>query len=232
MKFGDTPIEYVAEAKCLGVKLDQNLSWRPQINYVTKSFNAKVKQLKSMKYLQKAFLEEIYFKTIIPSVTYCMAAWGSCSESLFQEIEKIHVRAAKIIHGIASDNADQDVLRKAKWGTITYLYKRKLLIIMQNAHLQRLPGRICDLFDKCRNTNRHLRSGTKLNVPEYKTDAGRNSIRYRGPLLWNPLKENQKEKTIDSFKKSIGKFREQLQKITFAKGTGQPLNKRLDFKYF
>ena len=103
---------------------------------------------------------------------------------------------------------------------------------MQNAHLQRLPDRICDLFDKCQDTYRHLRSGTKFNVPEYKTDAGRNSIRYRGPLLWNPLKENQKEKTIESFKKSIGKFREQLQKITFAKGAGQLLNKRLDFKYF
>ena len=41
LKLGDTPIEYVAEAKCLGVTLDQKLSWRPQINYVTKSFNAK-----------------------------------------------------------------------------------------------------------------------------------------------------------------------------------------------
>ena len=103
---------------------------------------------------------------------------------------------------------------------------------MQNAHLQRLPGRICELFDKCKSTNCHLRSGTKFNVPKYKTDVGRNSICYRGPLLWNPLKENQKEKTIESFKKSIGKFREQLQKITFAKGTGHLLNKRLDFKYF
>ena len=112
---------------------------------------------------------------------------------------------------------------------------------MQNAHLHRLPDRICDLFDpdriydlfdKRQNTYHRLRSGTKFNAHEYKTDAGRNSIRYRGPLLWNPLKENQKEKTIESFKKSIGKFREQLQKITFAKGTGQRLNKRLDFKYF
>ena len=119
-----------------------------QIKYVTKSFNPKVKQLKSMKYLQKAFPEEIYFKTVIPSATYCLAACESCSESLFQKIEKIHVRTAKIIHGIASDNADEDVLPKAKWDTISYLYKRKLLIIMQNAHLQRLPDWICDLFNK------------------------------------------------------------------------------------
>ena len=114
------------------------------------------------------------------------------------------MRAAKIIHGIASDNADVDVLRKAKWDSISYLYKRKLLIIMQNTHLQRLPDRICDLFDKSKNTTRHLRSGTKFNVPEYKTDAGRNSIRCRGPLLWNSQKESQKEKTIEGAQE--GKF--------------------------
>ena len=62
--------------------------------------------------------------------------------------------------------------------------------------------------------------------------AGRNSICYRGPLQWNTLEEDQKEKTIDSFKRSIRKAREQLQKKTFAKGTGQLLNKRLDFMYF
>ena len=232
LKLGETPIEYVAEAKCLGVKLDQKLSWQPQINHITKSFNAKVKRLKSMKYLPKAFLEQIYFKTIIPSVTYCLAVWGSCSESLFQDVEKIHVRAAKIIHGITSRNTDEDILRKVKWDPISYLYKRKVLIIMQNSHLQRVPDRICDLFDKCKNTKRHLRSGTKFNVPEYRTEAGRNSIRYRGPLLWNTLQNDQKEKTIECFKRSIGKFREQLKKITFAKGTGQLLNKRLDFMYF
>ena len=49
LKLGDTPIEYVAEAKCLGVKLDQKLPWRPQINYVMKSFNAKVNPISQTK---------------------------------------------------------------------------------------------------------------------------------------------------------------------------------------
>ncbi len=100
-----------------------------------------------MKYLPKAFLEQIYFKTIIPSVTYCLAVWGSCSESLFRDIEKVHVRTAKIIHATKSSNTDEDILRKVKWDPISYLYKRKLLIIMQNAYLQRVPDRIYDLCE-------------------------------------------------------------------------------------
>ena len=60
LKFGDTPIEYVAEAKCLGVTLDQKLSWQPQINYVTKSFNAKVKQLKEYEMSPKGFPGDLF----------------------------------------------------------------------------------------------------------------------------------------------------------------------------
>ena len=69
---------------------------------------------------------------------------------------------------------------------------------MQNSNLRRLPDRICDIFDKCKNTKCHLRSSTKFNVHEYRTEAGIKSIRYRGQLLWNTLEEDRKEKTIDS----------------------------------
>ena len=71
----------------------------------------------------------------------------------------------------------------------------------------------------------------KFNVLVYRTEAGKNSICYRGPLLWNILVEDQKE-DIDSFKRSTGKAREQLQKVTFAKSIEQLLNKNLDFMYF
>ena len=46
------------------------------------------------------------------------------------------------------------------------------------------------------------------------------------------LKEDQREKTLDSFKRLIWKGREHLLKKAFGKGIGQMLNKRIDFLYF
>ena len=46
----------------------------------------------------KATLETIYYKTVIPSVLYGMAVWGSCSDYLMKDLELIHLRATRLIH--------------------------------------------------------------------------------------------------------------------------------------
>ena len=61
---------------CLGVKIDNKLAWSVHIDSVKKSFTQKVGALKRMRILPKKVLEEIYFKTIIPSVTYGISVWG------------------------------------------------------------------------------------------------------------------------------------------------------------
>ena len=43
---------------------------------------------------------DFYFKVILPSVSYGLVVWGSCNKSLFDDLEKIHVVAEKIIYGL------------------------------------------------------------------------------------------------------------------------------------
>ena len=56
--------------------------------------------LSHINFLPKATLhvETIYYKTVIPSVLYGMAVWGSCSDYLMKDLELIHLRAATLIH--------------------------------------------------------------------------------------------------------------------------------------
>lgn len=151
----------------------------------------------------------------------------------FQDIEKSHLRAAKVINGITWDKTAKDILRIAKRDATSHLYTRQRMIFMKNWHLQRLPYRISELFVKCKNTQLQLRSGTKFNVPWYRTEAGRHSIHYRGQWRWNTLREDEKEKTAESLKRLIWLGREHLDKrITFGKGTGQKSSNRKDFLYF
>ena len=49
-----------------------------------------------MNLLRSLYLD-FYFKVILTSVTNGVVVWGSCSKSLFDEREKLHVCAAKII---------------------------------------------------------------------------------------------------------------------------------------
>ena len=72
-------INVVSEAVCLGVRIDNRLTWEPQINSLCKAFSQKLSALKHMKFLQRQVLEKIYFSTVISTVTYCMSVWGNCS---------------------------------------------------------------------------------------------------------------------------------------------------------
>ena len=76
-------------------------------------------QLKYLQYLSQNFLEEIYFTTVIPTVTYAIAAWGTCSEGLFEELENIHVQAARVIMRTAPNVKDSEVLNISKWDSLS-----------------------------------------------------------------------------------------------------------------
>ena len=88
-----------------------------------KSFSAKVKELKRFIYLPRTVQEQIYYKTVITAVTFCIAVWGTAFDSHMDELDTFHAKAAKIIYNIK----DEEVLQKANWESISYLYKRRLL---------------------------------------------------------------------------------------------------------
>ena len=95
---GNEIIKYVRKATSLGIQIDNLLRWELQVKKVIKSFTAKVGQLRRISYLPIKVKEEIYFKTMILTVTYGIIVWGTCSPSLMKDIERTHVRAVKTIH--------------------------------------------------------------------------------------------------------------------------------------
>ena len=54
--FGGELIKIVTTTQLLGVKIDNKLTWKEQYKKVTKSFSAKLSQLKRMKYLPRYVL--------------------------------------------------------------------------------------------------------------------------------------------------------------------------------
>ena len=43
-------------------------------------------------------MESIYFNAIIPGVVHNIVVWGSVSSALMEDIERIHIRALKIVY--------------------------------------------------------------------------------------------------------------------------------------
>ena len=117
---GKDIIEYVQSPKCLGVTIDNHLNWNLHISGVLKSYKAKVSQLRRMSYLPVK--EEIYFMTIISSVTFGMAVWGMCSPELMIELEKTHIPTAKLIYNLPRNVSYENVLATVSWNPLVGLH--------------------------------------------------------------------------------------------------------------
>ena len=115
---GPIVINCVPHSLSLGVTLDNKLCCTPHIKSISTNFNAKLHKLKQMKTFDHTTLETIYFKSILPSATYCISLWG-CLKSL-QDLEDSHIRA--------------EALSKAKWYSLSYLYKKRLAGIAYQAY--------------------------------------------------------------------------------------------------
>ena len=106
---GNKVLDFVTETKCLGIIIDNQLSWLSHIELICRSFGQKVNQLRRLKHLTKDTLQSVCFTSIIPTVTYCNLVWGTCSPTLLHEVEHIHTRAAKVICRL-SDTSNQEAI--------------------------------------------------------------------------------------------------------------------------
>ena len=135
--------------------------------------------------------EDFYFKIIIPSVTYGLMIWGSCGKTLMDEIEKVHVRAAKIIYGLDWCTPSEQVLATAKWNTIKNINSRRLLCLAYNCYYAHVPELLQSLISK-KHYAYNFRRKLTLALPTPKSNFVRNSILFRATILWNSLTNDQR----------------------------------------
>ena len=174
------PINCVSSSSCLGVKLDNKLNWSPHIKMVTSNFNVKISKLKQMKTFNRSTLESIYFKDILPSVTYCISLWGS--SNLLADLEDSHIRAARLIHNISISIPKHEVLSMAKWSSVHYMCKRRLACIAYQAFYNLAPDDINSLFTK-HETSYNLRDNLRLDLKCSKSKALHDSFTHRARIV-------------------------------------------------
>ena len=108
---GTDAIVWVNKSRLLGITVDNKLSWVPHMLDLMKSFAKKLDLIRRSRFLPKNVLTNFYFKVILPSVTFGLVLWGSCfNADLFDSLERLHFRAARIIFNLPKDMRSLDLL--------------------------------------------------------------------------------------------------------------------------
>ena len=134
--------------------VDEKLTWTQHMLKLKKSFAKKLGLLKKSRFLPRNVRQDLYFKVILPSVAYGLKLWGSCYNSnLFQSVERLYCRAARLIFNLPKDMASAEVLQRAQWPTLSIYHKSAIFICFHKAFHDRLPVTLIDLISKKRATN-------------------------------------------------------------------------------
>ena len=174
--------------------------------------------MKRIKFLPKTVLQTIYYRTILPSVLYGTVVWGSCSQSLLDDIDRIHLRATKIIHGLPRETHSSDVRSTALWNPIISFYIKRLLVISFNIYNGITIDPLRNLIVKPE-TKYNFRKTANIEVPRTRTEIGRSSFKHRAALCWNLLPNSFKNSTsLSYFKRLIRENKNFLKTLSFEKG--------------
>ena len=183
------PVSLLSVLILLGITVDEKLTWLPHLLELKKSFAKNLDLLKRSRFLPWNVLQDLYFKVILPSVTsYGLTLWGSSYNSdIFQYLERLHCRASRLIYNLPKDMASAEVLARAQWSTLFFHYKSAIFICMHKAYNNKLPNTLSDSIVKKRFSSYSTRKHDSLLVPRFSSRYMKDSVAYRGSILWNTV---------------------------------------------
>ena len=163
-------IKWVTHARILGVTIDDKLTWAQHISEVKKSFVNKLNLLKRSSFLPRNILFDLYFKIVLPSVSYALLIWGGfTNKDGFLALESLHCRAAKLIYGLTRDMPTTEVLKTAKWDSLHFMYKVKLATLAYRIFHDCTPPSMGHILTKKTPPIHHLRTANTVIVPRFNT---------------------------------------------------------------
>ena len=88
-------IDRVDNTETLGVFIDENITWKTQINHVCKKVSKSNGVLrKAKRIISKASLERLFNALVLPHFDYCAFVWDNYSTELKTQLQRLQNKAA------------------------------------------------------------------------------------------------------------------------------------------
>ena len=196
--------------KCLGLTVDNNLTWKKHIENITKKIKTNLAVMRKAKpYLNKQLLTNIYHAIVEPHFNYCCTVWDSIDKTLADKLQKLQNRAGRIITSAPYRTVPTAVVfSDLKWSTLSHQRQCQKAVMMHKIVNGHAPTYLREMFEnQMASTNYSLRSSNNVQIPLVRTDCYKGSFAVSGAVLWNSLPDFLKnEQSLVKFKNHIKNF--------------------------
>ena len=138
------PVPRTGTYTCLGVSLDERLTWEKHINTICAKVGAGIGVMRRMKpFVPPETLKLTYEALVQPYFNYCSPLWDNCGIGLKDKLQKFQNRVARVITGSTYDIRSIDVLDQLGWETEQKRnYTKSMLMYKITRRLQRRSLRL------------------------------------------------------------------------------------------
>ena len=127
----------VEEAKFLGITIDENLTWKRQINNVCKQCARNICVLNKVKrFLPEQALYKLYCTIVLPYLNYGLLLWGNGNKTCLDKVHKLQKRAFRTICNLAPTKG---LFKKFNALNTFDMYKKETGIVMYKYNNNILP---------------------------------------------------------------------------------------------
>ena len=208
IRINNIQIEKVNETKFLGIIIDNQLKWKPHLNYVCSKVSKSIGIIGRLRFvLPKYTLRTLYYSLIYPYLNYGSIIWGNTFLSNLNRLKKLQKKAIRII-SLSTFRSHTNPLFKAesllKLEDIISLSTVSFMYLFNNNELPRTFDNVFQLNNEIHTYN--TRRSQNYHIASKKTRLGQFSISYVGPIIWNKYKHlSQNCRNVHKFKQVIKK---------------------------
>ena len=197
------------QVKFLGVLLDENLSWKPHINYVCNKISKSIRVIyRACFNLSPSTKLSLYYTLIYSYLNYCNIVWSSTYVTNLQRILILQKRIVRLLTNSGFSAHTAPLFNKLNLLDIYKINSLHTGRFMFCYHNKLLPPCFLNLF----NASKQVHNYNTRNVDSYRSHACRTNIKQftilsRGPKLWNSLPDTvRKAETLSSFRNRMMKY--------------------------
>ena len=201
--------KYITQVNCtkfLAIMIDDKLTWKHHIEYISKKIARGIGILwKLCPNVNKSTLKNLYYTFIYPYITYCINAWGNACKCYLKKIVTLQKKIVRIIAYAKYNSTTKHLYQDLKFLPFEHLHNLSIGMFMYKYAHNELPFIFKDWFTYNHEIHSYnTRQSQHLHPEQFLYDRGLKSLRYHGVLLWNRILEVMNtDVSLEIFKKNM-----------------------------
>ena len=183
LKIENTEIDQVEEHRLLGVIFNEDLSWQPHIEHISKRISRNLYLMRKLKDLVTAdALKSFFHAHCISYINYSSTVWFRASENHIKALESLYKRGIKILNNDPNITTSQ----KCKHLDLLSLYNQfayNASTLMYKVFIGEAPEYLRGFFERSHKENRH----PNYILPKPRIDLYKEGLAFWGSSVWKSL---------------------------------------------